>query len=377
MKQKRGTARRHRSEYGFDYGIGITTAAIGSLEFNNNLGGAEVVAVAYGIAYSKMLGMEVPVLTLVGRNEEPLRKAFEEFSGWAESTDADAIELTIVFMKDGGYRLCINPETGALFQRTLQYDAVANPLAFTVMWIKKIDTTSQPLKDFRERHSEGIIRPFLLRAECYTGILLKDSQPIPELFKPVSYNQELLKFDIRFVDEGSKNDPDWQRIASGSKYIDSKPPIKGRTTPKSIVWNRRKESLKRLFPVTLWRLKSSERIKELRCSAEKRGLHEWQIDQAICNLVLSQQVAEGNLHFQGCSKNDWPDLLWKTLCNRFEIASVDEPEFERLTVENVVYQAILDGKTLLAHYGIKRIHNKLERIQYLLQKHSLLSAPDE
>ena len=58
--------------------------------------------------------------------------------------------------------------------------------------------------------------------------------------------------------------------------------------------------------------------------------------------------------------------------------SVDEPEFERLTVENVVYQAILDGRTYCStHYGIKHIHNKLERIQYLLQKHSLLNTPDE
>ena len=119
MKQRRRAAQRNRTEYGFDYGIGITTMAVGSLEFNKNLVGAEVVAVAYGLEYSQKLGMTVPSITLVGRNEEPLRKAFEEFSDWAEATDADAIELTIVFMKSGGYRLCISPETGALFKRTL------------------------------------------------------------------------------------------------------------------------------------------------------------------------------------------------------------------------------------------------------------------
>ena len=377
MKQRRGTAQRHLSEYGFDYGIGITSAAIGSLEFNKNLIDAEVVAVAYGIGYSQKLGIKVPAITLVGKNEEPLRKAFEEFSDWAESTDSDAIELTVVFMKDGGYRLCINSETNALYKRTLQYDTVVNPMAFQVTWIKVINTTSQPFIELREHLSAGIIRPFLLGASRYTGILQNDSQPIPELFDPISHRQELLKFDIRFVDEGSKHDLHWQRIALGSEYIERKPKAEDRKFPKSIVWYRRIESLKRLFPVTLWRSKSCERAKELRYSAEKRGLHEWQIDQAICNLVLSQQIAEGKLYFQGCSKSDWPDLLWKSLCNRFEIASVDEPEFEQLTVENVVYQAILDGKTLLRHYGIKRINNKLERIQYLLQKQSLINAPDE
>ena len=377
MKQRRGTAKRHLPEYGFDYGIGITSAAIGSVEFNQNLIDAEVVAVAYGIGYSEKLGVDVPAITLVGKNEEPLRKAFEEFSDWAESTDSDAIELTVVFMKDGGYRLCINPEINALYKRTLQYDTVVNPMAFQVTWIKVINTTSQPFIELREHLSAGIIRPFLLTASRYTGILQNDSQPIPELFDPILHRQELLKFDIRFVDEGSSNDLHWQRIALASKHIERKPRVEDRTIPKSIVWYRRKESLKRLFPVTLWRSKSSERAKELRLTAEKRGLREWQIDQAICNLVLSQQIAEGNLYFQGCSKNNWPNLLWKSLCNRFEIACVDEPEFEQLTVENVVYQAILDGKTLLKHYGIKRIHNKLERIQYLLQKQALLDVPDE
>ena len=347
------------------------------MEFNKNLSDAEIVAIACGQDYSKMLRVSVPAITLVGRNEKPLRDAFEEFSDWAESTDADAIELTIVFKNDGGYRLCINPEINALYKRALQYDTVANPMAFQMIWIKVIDTTSQSLIDLSEHLSTGTIRPFLLRASHYAGISPKNIQYTPELIKPISHREELLKFEIRFVDEGSKDNLHWQRIALGDGNLEHELPVEGPIIPKSIVWNRRKESLKRLFPITLWKSRSCEKSTELRRNAETRGLREWQIDQAICNLVLSRQVANGNLYFQECSKSDWPDQLRESLCNRFEISGVDQQGFERLTVENVVRQAILDAKMLLKQYGMKRVPNKLERIQYLLQKHSLLSEPEE
>ena len=181
MKQEQRPVHRNPPGYGFDYGIGITAAAVGSMEFNKNLMDAEVVAVAYGSAFSRTLGIQVPTITLVGQNEVPLRKAFEEFAIWAKSTDGDAVDsvdrrrrgrLIIVFTKKGGYRLCINPEVAALYKRALQYDTVVNPLAFQVTWIKVINTVSQPLLDLREYLSAGTIRPFLLCAARYSEILL-------------------------------------------------------------------------------------------------------------------------------------------------------------------------------------------------------------
>ena len=347
------------------------------MEFNKNLVDADVVAIAYGFDYSQILGLQVPAITLIGRNEEPLRKAFEEFSYWAEQTDADSIEVTIVLMKDGGYRLCISPEVGALYKRALKYDTVVNPLALQLTWIKVINTTSQPLIDFREMHSAGIIRPFLLRAARYTGILLSNSPLISELFHPIPHREELLKFEIRFVDDKSKDDLHWQRIALGGGNVEPESVVEDWTMPKSMVWTRRNEVLKRLFPVTIWSSKSFEPSIELRHAAKTCGLREWQIDQAICNLVLSREITHGNYHFQGCSKSDWPDQLWHTLISRFEIYRTDQQGIEQLTVEAIARQAILDAKILLKQYGVKRVPNKLKRIQYLLQKHSLLSEPEK
>ena len=376
MKQEKRSVRRNPPGYGFDYGIGITAAAVGSLEFNKHLMDAEVVAVAYGLDFSRTLGIQVPTITLVGQNEAPLRKAFEEFAAWAKSTDGDAIELTIVFRKNGGYRLCINPEVAALYKRALQYDTVVNPLAFQVTWIKVIDTVSQPLLDLREYFSAGTIRPFLLCAARYSGILLRDTGPIPELIEPIAYENELLKFEIKFVDEGSTDDLPWQRIALVDESHERKTPAEASTAPPSLIWNRREEALKRLFPVTLWKSKSCQTATELRRSAEGQGLREWQIDQAICNLALSHEIKGGSLYFRGISRKRLHGEIWEALRNRYEISGSDQQNFEQFTVSNIVRQMLFDAKVLLRIYEKQRTSNSLKRTQHLLQKHCLLDRPD-
>ena len=376
MKQEQRPVHRNPPGYGFDYGIGITAAAVGSLEFNKNLMDAEVVAVAYGLDFSRTLGIQVPTITLVGQNEAPLRKAFEEFATWAKSTDGDAVELTIVFTKNGGYRLCINPEVGALYKRALQYDTVVNPLAFQVTWIKVINTVSQPLLDLREYLSAGTIRPFLLCAARYSGILLRDTGPLPELIEPIAHEDELLKFEIKFVDEGSADDLLWQRIALVDESHERKTSVADSTVPPSFVWNRRKEAIKRLFPVTLWKSKSCQTATDLRRSAEGQGLREWQIDQAICNLTLSLELTGGSLYFRGISRKTLHDEIWEALRNRFEVAGSDQQHFEQCTAANIVRQTLLDAKALLRNYETQRTPNSLKRTQHFLQKHRLLDRPD-
>lgn len=385
MSRKAG-ARRKPAQYGFDYGLTANAAAMGSLDFNQNLIDAEVIAVAYGEDYSRELGAQVPVISLVARNEVPLRQAFEEFSYWAEATDGDAVDMTIVFLKSGAYRLCINPEVSALIKRALRYDAVMNTLAFQVTWIKHIDTTSEPLRQLREHLSKGV-RPFLLRAACYGGIASPDSPPRPELIRPVSHRKEILKFDIRFIDEGSTNNLDWQRVAlgkgkrkrsgKGKKSRKRRNRRENDPPPKAVVWWQREERLKTLFPVTLWRSRSRRDALELRAAAERSGLQSWQIDQALCNLVLSREAAGGKLHFLGWLKNDWPDKLLEILRERFEIADARGGGFKDLRPEDVIRQSMLDSKVLLREYGCKHIEEKLESIQRLLRTRALLTASSE
>ena len=372
MENGRKTASQIPDGRGFDYGIGITVGAVGSMEFNNNLRAAEILAVGYGFDHSQELGVQVPAITLIGKNEKPLREAFDEFWTWTEETDADAIELTIALRKDGGYNLCIGPEVGALFKRALRFDAVANPLGFQLTWIKPIQTTSQPLRDFRNHVCAGFVRPFLLRAAHYVGPLPVSGPPRPNYIQPILDQQDLLKFEIRFLDEGSSEDLQWQKMALGKGKEPSGTVEERKFIPKSVVRSRRRESLKSLYPVTLWRSKSCERLCDVRTEAEKLGLHEWQIDQAICNLVLSREVCEGRLHFCEFSEDNWLDNVWEALRNRFEVSGVDHDRFAWLTIDDIVRQAMLDAKALLGHYGVMDVEGDMLRIQQLLGENSLI-----
>lgn len=357
---------------GFDYGIGITVGAVGSMEFKNNLRAAEILAVGYGFDHSKELGVQVPAITLIGKNIEPLRAAFDEFWTWTEEIDADAIDLTIALRNDGGYNLCIGPEVRALFKRTFRFDAVANPLAFQLLWIKPIETTSQPLRDFCDHVCAGFVRPFLLRAAHYVGPLPVSGPQRPNYIRPILDQQDLLKFEIRFVDEGSREDVQWQKTALGKGKEPSSAVEERKSIPKSVVRSRRRESLKSLYPVTLWRSKSCERLSDVRTQAQKLGLHEWQIDQAICNLVLSREVCGGRLHFCEFSEDNWLDNVWEALRNRFEVSSVDHNRFAWLTTDDIVTQAMLDAKALLGHYKVMDVKGDMLRTQQLLDENSLL-----
>lgn len=372
MENGRERASKSLHGHGFDYGIGITVGAVGSMDFNNNLIAAEILAVAYGFDYSQELGAQVPAITLVGRNESPLRAAFDEFWSWTGETDADAVELTIVLRNNGGYHLCIGPEVGALYKRALQFDAVTNPLAFQLTWIKPIQTTSQPLRDFRDYVCAGSVRPFLLRAANYVGPLPLSGTSRPDHIQPILEQQELLKFEIRFVDEGSDDDLQWQNIALGKEKERSDTAEENKTIPKSVVWSRRRESLKSIFPVTLWRSKSSAFFRNVRTEAENRGLLDWQIDQALCNIVLSREACGGKLHFCGFSDDNWLDSLWEALRNRFEMSGVDHDGFAWLTIDDIERQVMLDAKVLLNHYGAKDIGDDIRQVQRMLEEHALI-----
>ena len=115
----------------------------------------------------------------------------------------------------------------------------------------------------------------------------------------------------------------------------------------------------------------------LRRAAGALGLFEWQFDQALCNLLLSQEIADGNYHFRGLPKRDWPDQLWNALGDRFEVADATQLDFQQVEIEKLVHQAILDARVLLKHYGVKRVPKKLKRVQYMLQQRNLHCEPDE
>lgn len=88
--------------HGYDYAFPPKVAVVGPPEFPGLLGEAKVFAVAYGIGRHSELG-DIPCVTLVGTNTDSLEKAFKEFERWTDQSDGDSVDLTFLFLRDGGY----------------------------------------------------------------------------------------------------------------------------------------------------------------------------------------------------------------------------------------------------------------------------------
>jgi hypothetical protein len=358
---------------GYDYGISARAAAVGSPGFTQKLTEAEIVAVAYGSVYDDEVQRMIPSLTLVGRNESPLQEAFKEFNAWADASDGDAIDLTIVFRESNGYTIIIGPDTQKLIDRTLTYDAVFEAMSFQAYWAKPIDTISEPLKELRAFLEIGI-RPFKFSGATYSGLTTPGAAML-DLIKPVSGARDLLKFSIRFVDEGAEQEKDWQRIArltkdreKRAKKLREKPELPHHKD----VFTSRANRLKTLFPLTLWRAETCSNIESMMEEAAKLGIRRWQVQQALCNVLVSREIGTGKPHFQEIPGQEWPDALIKHLRTRYEIGTGEVQQIKNITLEEILRQAQLDVVYLLSNYGVKAPPTDLVSGQKELNRLSLL-----
>lgn len=318
--------------------------AVGVYDFASHLTAASVDAVTYGHEHSEALGRDLPIISLIARDTDHLAKAFEEFATWAAVTDPDAVEVTFVFRENGGYLLTIEPEVTHLERRCLGFDRAHRATACSTMWIKSIQTIHPMLKRLRE-YSSRILSPFLFHGAIYTGShsLLDASSP-PKV-SPLSVVPPLLKFTANFVDEKDvvPNSPAWIAVElDAGRESGSKP---GTKMPSAADTARQRiRALRHHFPVTLARLSRSSWFLTLGNTLATSGIKAWQIEQALCNLVLCRDMGWSN-HFTGLSARKLQEAVVQALRSRYELADGDD--VPRFPLDQVQVQLLADGNTLL------------------------------
>ena len=135
---------------GFDYGCLPKVMTVSDLDFPAQLSSASVVGATYGRVRSDALGRVIPTLSLIAENRTPIVNAFQAFNRWADATDPDSLELTIVFLNTEGYLLAIGPEPSRLKARCLRYDRSHQVTEMmSALWIKPIDSVHRLLREFQ------------------------------------------------------------------------------------------------------------------------------------------------------------------------------------------------------------------------------------
>ena len=318
--------------------------AVGIYEFPSHLTAASVDAVAYGFEHSEELNRGLPIISLVAQDADHLARAFQDFAAWAAATDPDAVEVTFVFRESGGYLLTIEPEVTHLERRCLGFDRAHRAMASSVMWVKPIDTVDPMLKRLRE-YSSRTLSPFLFHGATYGGSRSSlEASSLPQV-RPLSGVPPLLKFEVNFVDEKDvlPHSSAWYAIElDAGRESRSKPQY--RVPNASDTAQRRIGALRCHFPVTLERLARSSWFLTMRNDLTAAGIKPWQIEQALCNLVLCRDMGCGE-HFTGLSARKLQRAVVEALRSRYELADgVSVPHF---ALEQIEIQLLADGNALL------------------------------
>jgi hypothetical protein len=375
-RAKKRKRRASRSEVpkvqprGFDYGCLPYALAVGSADFPVYLNAASVDGIVYGSAWSEELARPVPTISLAGKRGAELAKAFETFNAWSKLTDPDSLALTFVFRKSGGYVLGVSAESSRLERRCSEFDRTHRPLVFTPMWFKTMDSVNPFLLDFR-KYCAAPIAPFILDGVTYDPRDRLSASSVPDVH-PIPGLAPLLKFEVAFVDEDdvAPNTIGWIALKIGSPALPKAP--KGPPQPKpEEVSQQRAETLRCHFPVTLERLRRIVGTRQLMLQLESEGVRAWQIEQALCNLVLSADMGHAP-HYSGLSARKVQSLINDALRSRYEFA--DGSDLSAFSVNEIRTQAIADGNALLRHFRDKAVSD-MTALQAALQHLSLLDAP--
>jgi hypothetical protein len=340
---------------GFDFGCLPLAMALGAFEFIGHLGKADIVAVAYGGGWVEEVEANVPIISLVARHPEHLRKAFEDFHAWANATDADAVELTIVLRSKGGFLLGLTPEAARLKHRCLGFDRTHRVLMAAPTWVKPIDSVQPFLLEIKD-YLKGPISPFYLEGAWYDGEELPASRFIPPAVRQIAGLKPLLKFEATIVDEADVEPGTTAALvlAMDKRRKDSKP-ARGRPKPSAQdLDDERVRSLRTHFPVTLERLREHPNIRDTMQSLASEGIETWQIEQAICNISLSLSIGRG-CHYDGLPKGDLPQVVTHELNQRYELA--DHISLSTWSMDQLRVQILADANALLRCLGKSRVQD--------------------
>ena len=374
-EKKRSYKRRPNQKIGprgFDFGCLPYAALVGYSEFPKQLTDAEIIAVAYGEDWSSDIKQRIPLITLVARNFEPLVKAFETFHSWADAGDPDSLELKVIFRKSGGFLLILSPELNQLERRCIGFNRTHIPTIFKAIWIKQIDTVQPFLLSVRD-YAQGSIAPYFFGGVTYSGPLTEQTSSSAPAVQQISGLEPLLKFEISFIDETEvkPHSVEWAALETISSQSKSRLKKSEPMSPSpAVIAEHRVKTLRTHFPVTLERLRCSGYRKDFLENLPD-DITDWQIQQALCNLTLSQDMGCG-FHYLTLSTEELSDAIVEALDGRIEVA--DNKPSPTFSIDQVHTQLLADANALLRFMKRDPVKD-LQTAQSALLSASALEAP--
>lgn len=351
MKKKTTRPRKATvgSAKGYDFGTPVHFLQVGDTEWMTTISDAQIVGCSYGYYPVAELGTNIPALSLIARDKDRVVSAFKTFDSWTAGSDDDALEATIVFLRSGAYLLGISPEPDRMAAR-MPLAPIVDRMAILQTWVKRMDTTHEGLRELQRFH-KGLIAPIALHAswlpQVFPNPSITNLKFIPEV-------RPFIKFRFSFVDEDDEVMPPTAdimlqlhrgRLKKGSvgNMHPGPPKVSAR------MWTQKREAvLREMFPLTLFRARVSGLMDASRGKFVPGKVADWQIGQAICNIVLSREISKDAYHYEGVHPENLTGTVIDTARAHTEIADGEE-KLKDITPDHVEGQMRLDADYLVAH----------------------------
>jgi len=227
--------------------------------------------------------VDVPVLGMLFDSEKSARDCFEHFKRWAEASESgDAVGIGFIEFENNEYGMCIYQDVDLLIARTIPETIrpEVDPIFMFSSYIKIFPEQSRGYAWFKNAVTNS---PFLLAPSTPNGPLLMDL---------VIQKRNVSFYKQSDVPEHSPEGVALRSRASGGE-TDLHRPIPESMKPRpQEVTARRRDQLRRFFPVTLERMSWNPSFSAAREHLLNEGFREWQLKQAWCNRSLRHRYRE-------------------------------------------------------------------------------------
>lgn len=355
-------------DYGFDRRITVMTPPV----FEEEMRKADIIACAYGEMPAPGVASVIPCISVVARHPEPLTKSFKQFSAWVDATGPDALKVEILYSRDG-YYIAFGPEYHHAMWRTVGVDQFISPTFFGVTYIKTIDSRN-PFLDKLARYSENPVAPIKLLGAHFTGSRPSGPAPKPSEIQSIPDCPELILFNLPIYKTKAEV-PEFSGLRTMAseptkeELRESRKEFEQRTMGPEGANRSRERRLTALMPVTIHMLRTYPPLRGKLKELQKRGVAQWQIEQAVVNQRLWYRVTpEQRARLQNA--ND----LYRCI---EQFAELDTPTWDLIAndQEAILGQIFRDARVLLKKIGANA-PNTLEECQKELIKRGYLQSED-
>lgn len=339
------------SGQGFDLGALQRVMAVTDIDFNQHLVDAQVAGCAYGWSYSERLERSVPTVTLITERPEELRLAFDSFQRWGADEDGDAVDVHMLLRMDGSYELWMGPNAKRAAARLLPHHHLCSPITAGIYWIKRLDSTSSVLLELKEYLESGL-------APVVIDAAIGSARSGPSDIRPAGV-RPFLKFHLEIIAE-------WENPSH--RLLRNTPPDSHLEDAAQSVAKQRRKVVDVAFPVTKHRVLHSGLADAVRDLTQLNELGQYEVMQAACNLQISYEMCDGQLHFP----NNTVDLqaFWDHVWGRVERADgALLPAY--VTAQALAQQVDLDIRASLRAAGVPTKGEPLRKLFRLYMRKGL------